>query len=41
MLTKNARDIVDTESAYGDADKMILGSFIEDYDHPELANFPP
>ena len=29
------RDIVDTEHSTGDVNKMLLGSFVEEYDHDE------
>ncbi len=32
QLTKNCSDIIDTEHSSGDVNKMLLGSFIEEYD---------
>lgn len=39
MLTVLLRDIVDTEPSLGDVNKMLIGSFIAEYD--ERSSLPP
>lgn len=36
LLIPERSDVVDTEHAYGDTYKMILGSFVEEYDFSEI-----
>jgi hypothetical protein len=35
MLTRQHSDIIDTEPSSGDVNKMLLGSFVEEYDEDD------